>query len=211
MEKALVKFQNETNLPAVIQISDDESYLEVGDSLRRIKGSQKELKELKSTMTKPLDQAKKAIMDMFSVPEQLLTSRESALKKAIVVWEDKLSQMRLAEEARLRDERQKLLEAAEAKAVKLESRGKMEQAEMVRDAVPLPSVVQLDREYAEGISVRKVWKFEVLDREALFNAGRPEFWEVNETALRSFARSTKGAITIPGVRFYQESEIAARS
>jgi DNA polymerase III gamma/tau subunit len=58
----------------------------------------------------------------------------------------------------------------------------------------------------EGVTIRKVWKFRVVDFKSL-----PDTYKLaNEVMLGSIARSDKAAAKVPGVEFYSESVLAAR-
>ncbi len=59
----------------------------------------------------------------------------------------------------------------------------------------------------KGQSLRKTWRAVVTDASLV-----PREWlTVNEQALNAFARSTKGAVPVPGVRFVEETQLASSS
>ena len=75
-------------------------------------------------------------------------------------------------------------------------------------AVSAP-VIEVAREVPKvaGQSVRKTWKARVTDIQQV-----PREWMVvNESALNAFAKSTKGAVKVPGVEFFEESTLASSS
>lgn len=69
-----------------------------GEDLKRIKALQKEVEDKRTSITGPLNQAVKAVNDLFRAPKTYLDTAESTLKKAISVW--LTEQERLAAEAR---------------------------------------------------------------------------------------------------------------
>lgn len=85
--------------------------------------------------------------------------------------------------------------------------------EVAADAVA-PAVL-MESPKAVGISARGTWKAEVTDKAALiaFIATRPDLLhlvDVNQSGLNAMAKALKDAMTMPGVRAYQERTIAAR-
>jgi hypothetical protein len=59
---------------------------------------------------------------------------------------------------------------------------------------------------AAGTSFRSVWKFKVLDLAAVPR----EYMILNEQMVGALARSTKGAMQIPGIEIYEEKTIGGR-
>jgi len=215
-QQALVKYEDiATTLAPAVTVSGPESYDLAAFELRSIKASLGELDTLRKTMTQPLDQAKRAILNLFSLPESRLKQAQDTRRRAILDYDQEQERKRRAEEARLRDLQRMDEEKAEAKAAKLRERGKEEQADAVLAAVaPVPTVVLADRR-PSGISIPKTWKADVIDLSALIShiANNPEHgdWlEAKIPALNAFARSTKGNVNIPGVRFYEDASVSAR-
>lgn len=126
-----------------------------------------------------------------------------------------------AEQARLRKEAEDAVLNAAAVA---EERGDTETAERLLQQpivtptvvaapvfVPLAPVVAPPK--VEGLSFRGAWKASVTDFKALVRAvasGRVPITllAVDEVALGQFARATRGAQAVPGVRFYEERSAA---
>ena len=65
---------------------------------------------------------------------------------------------------------------------------------------------------ASGISVRKIWKARPAGGTKTYNLALVPvgYHLINEQSLTKVAQATKGAIRIPGVEFYEDSNIAAR-
>lgn len=68
------------------------------DDLKGIKALQKEVEEKRTSITGPLNQAVKAVNDLFRAPKDYLDKAESTLKRAMVTWTTE--QERIAAEAR---------------------------------------------------------------------------------------------------------------
>ena len=99
-------------------------YKLAGDDLRQIKALQNEVETQRTNITGPLNQAVKAVNDLFRQPKDFLDQAETKLKRAMVTWSSE--QNRLAAEARAqaeaaaRAERERLaaIERAQAEAAR---------------------------------------------------------------------------------------------
>lgn len=96
------------------QIDSPEMADAAADDLGDIKAKIKALNDQRLSMTRPLDEAKKRIMDLFARPLETLQQAEGTLKKAIADWT--AEQRRIAEE-----ERRKAEEAARKEQQRLEA------------------------------------------------------------------------------------------
>ena len=72
------------------------------DDLMQIKSLQKEVEEKRTSITGPLNQAVKAVNDLFRAPKEYLDKAEATIKRAMVTWTTE--QERLAAEARRKAE-----------------------------------------------------------------------------------------------------------
>jgi flagellar biosynthesis GTPase FlhF len=228
-------------------IDSTEMFSAAGDELRQISTKRKAIEEARLTITRPMDAAKKAVMDFFAQPLELLGQAESLLRGEMLTYkqaEDAKAAAAKAEAERIqREERAKAeverrtaeeaqrkateeartaqaagdkaaqQRAAEAQRVAQEAQETAQaQIELAEIAPPLPVAVAPK---AAGISFRGTWKAEVTDIVQLVTAvaSRPELTaivQVDHAALNQLARATKGSMTIPGVRFYEEQNLAAR-
>lgn len=101
--------------------------------LTKIKALQKSVDDQRKAITKPIDVAKKAVMDLFRAPTDYLEQAEVILKGAIQTFDRAEQQKRIAEQAALEEaarvERARLAaEAAAREAVALEEARKMREA-----------------------------------------------------------------------------------
>ena len=118
-------------------------------------------------------------------------------------------QERLAAQARTEAARQAAQAAAEearkrAEAAAAKAEAKDEQAANVAPA-PVVQVASVAPKVA-GQSLRKTWRAEVTDAAAV-----PREWlVVNQTALDAFARATKGAVAVAGVKFVEDVGLSSR-
>lgn len=83
-------------------IDSHEMFALASEDLKRIKGLQKEVEEKRTGITGPLNQAVKAVNDLFRAPKEYLDKAETTLKRSMVTWTTE--QERLAAEARRKAE-----------------------------------------------------------------------------------------------------------
>ena len=111
-------------------VVNDGQYEVAGGDLKRIKNKMRDLEEMRKNLTRPIDAAKKAVMDFFRKPEEYLRNAESAYKRAMLVYQDEQERQRKAEQDRIRElqrqEQERL--AKEAEAAERESRRLAEEA-----------------------------------------------------------------------------------
>ena len=186
-------------------------YQLAGEELKMIKGRMKELDDLRKSMTRPLDEAKKHIIALFAPAEDGLKKAENLIKRAMLGYQQEQERKRQEEEAKLRkiaeDEQRRRNGLASKQAEKARARGEEDRAQEILDNVPvIPTPVVLkEQPKVKGISTRKVWKFRIVDVSLLPR----EYMIPNEKMLLAFARATKGTIPVPGVEFYAEEVIAS--
>ena len=84
-------------------VSAPEEYKGANDDLRRIKVKTKQLDDLRKSLTKPLDESKKRIMEFFSKPLEFLEKAESAVKSAMLNWQQEQERIRLEEERKIQE------------------------------------------------------------------------------------------------------------
>ena len=204
-------------------IKDQES-LEGAANLRKtIKDFSKQLDEERKKITSPLDQAKKAVMDLFRKPSETLEAAEGVVNKAITSYTVEQERIRREQEEKLRKqaeaEEKKKREALEERARKAAEAGKAEKAEELRQKaaevqVVVPSLASTV-EKVNGLSFRDNWSAQVVDLRALVKAvadGKAplNFLMANQPVLNSQARATKDSMPVPGVKFNCEKSPVGR-
>lgn len=100
------------------------------DDLKQIKALQKDVEEKRTSITGPLNQAVKAVNDLFRSPKEYLEKAEATLKRAMVTWtteQERLAAIARAQaEQAARAERERL--AAEERAQQEAARKAQEEA-----------------------------------------------------------------------------------
>ncbi len=195
-----------------------EQYSASGDVLKRIKAQQRELTDLRMSLTRPLDDAKSRTMALFKPAGDRLARAEQTIKGAMLNFSREQERKRAASEAEARElaekERQRLQRLAEA----ARERGADEKAETFEEraaSVPVP-IVAAEKPAVAGVATRTTWHAEVVDKLELVKAvadGRAPLsaLEPNMVLLNQQARSLKGELAIPGVRAVADEGIAARA
>lgn len=202
---------------ADLVINTQEDLNAAGEVLTNVKTRAKELDAERKKITNPLDEAKKAVMALFKPPIELLTRAENHVKGLILEYDQKKE--REAEEERQRlekiaeQERKKKEKAIEAKIERAKASGKEdkvaeleEEKENVETTIDVP-VVASNIDTPTDVSYRENWTAEVVD----FKTLPDEYKLPNEKMLNSFAKSTKGAIPVPGVKFNMQKVVVART
>ena len=183
-----------------LAINTPEEYEAAGLTLRDIKKRAAELTDLRMSMTRPLDESKRRIMEMFAPVMESLKDAEQAAKGALLGWQD--------EQARLLDEERASLEAAASRAYEEGRETDAVVALEERDMVPL----KVQR--AAGTSTQVRWSGRVVDIDQLIVACASgvlprNLLQVNQSAVDALARATKEATTQHGVEFFATRSIAA--
>lgn len=177
--------------------------------LKRVKDAQKKLDDLRRAITRPLDAAKKAVLDLFRSPESKLTQAESGIKRAMIGFQQAQDRIRREEQAKAEAEARRKQAQLQERASKALASGKPERAmELEHQAATVVApVVHRAAPNVTGINTRDVWKFEVTDPALVPR----EYLMVDEKKLGAVVRALKGDTTIAGVRVWPEQSIAAGS
>ncbi len=198
-----------------LTIKDQAQYESASGILKDVKVTSKIVTEQRRGITVPLDNAKKAVMDLFRKPLEALTKAESIIKKSMITYTDAQERIRkeqedkLARQAKAEEDRKK--KALEDRAKKAEENGNTEKAEALREKkeeVKVDAPVLAPRtETPKGVSYKTKWTAEVVD----FGKLTDEYKLPNMTMLNKMAQATKGAVPIAGVKFKSEKIMASRT
>jgi ATP-dependent Clp protease ATP-binding subunit ClpA len=193
-----------------------EDYSLSGSQLKQVKDAQKKLDTLRKSITRPIDAAKAAVMDLFRAPESKLNQAETSIKRAMVAFQQEQQRLRAEEQRKADEAARKEREKLEAQAAKATASGKVEKAEQLeqRAATVVAPVIQREAPKVAGINTREVWKAECTDLKALVKAiaeGRAPLSLViaNDKVIGAQARSLKGDFVCDGIRVWSEQSIAA--
>ncbi len=216
-----------------LKVVDRESCLNASHLLRSIKTLRSQVAafwaphhEAAAETKRKAEAARKGLADEQARMEAPLIDAEAVLKRSLLEWEAKEEKARLEEERRLQAEAQR-----QAEAVTLAAAADMEReavasgnVEMLAEAIdileqPIEApvvVVQKAVPKVQGVTYRDQWKahpeIDIKKLAAAVAAGTvpTTFLAPNMTAINQFARSTAGTQSVPGVRLYNDRQIAAR-
>jgi hypothetical protein len=196
-----------------VQIDTAEQNAAAAVMLGEIKGRAKDMDTLRRSMTRPLDDAKRRIMDLFRPIEQQLADAEQHIKGQMLAFARQEQRRLDAERAAADAERQRLT----AEAIKAAEEGRYTDAVVAAEeyqAVPEPPRAPAR---AAGTSIVPTYRAEVTDLAALVlavasGAAPLSMVRADESALGAYARATKQEGEVfPGVRFYREDSVRAQA
>lgn len=192
-------------------ITTDAELKGAAEFLRAVKTRMKEVTEKRFSLTRPLDESKKNIIEMFEPHLSLLADAETKLKGAILAYERIVAEKR-AEEQRRADEiarkeeeerKERLLETAE----KALANGDVAIAakfaeEALSTRVVAPNIAAIAR---PGVSVRSKWSYRIIDEKKI----PQEFWILDLKKIGGYVRTMKEKTLIPGIEVFEEEVVAS--
>lgn len=222
-----------------IVIKCQKDYVYAGECLKQVKKKAKDLEIMRLSITKPLNDAKNAVMDLFRKPSNILAAAEGKVKKCMIDYtveqerilkekEEKLRRQAEAEEARKRKVLEEQARKQEAKAEELRRKAKeadeKERQRLEEKAKEADERAEQRREKKEEVHIEAP----VLDKTVKTPTGvsyrekwyavvvdksklNIQYLEANMSLLNKFAQATKGKINLPGVEFKFERILASRS
>lgn len=212
-----------------VVIQNQGQYEQASELLRKVKDRYREIEEWRKTATKPIDAAKKAIMDLVREPLEMLEQAEKTIKQCMISYTEEQEQKareiqrKLEEEAQKKAEQERKAKEEQERAWRkkqkaLEEAGRLDEARKAQEKadqraleaeavqVALVPVIAPIIETPEGVSYSVIWKAEVVD----ISQVPREYMIPNLQALDGVARATKGSIEIPGVRFISQKILSSR-
>lgn len=199
-------------------IHNANDYQTAADNLKTIKSKHNEIEQLRKTLKAPILEAGRKLDTFFKKPLNALVLAEKDYKRIMVDYQEKQERLQREAEKKARDEHARQQQEAEELALKEIENGNDEKADQIlsaAEAMPAPIVVT-NKPTVEGISKRDNWKAEITDLSALVKAvaeGKAPMTmiQANTKTIGQMARALKGSVNYPGVRFYNDKTIAARS
>ncbi len=208
-EEGALLITRATSFPVDVQgvkINTPEEAQAAVDQTRQIKALAAEIEEYRKSLTKPLDDEKKAIMDTFRPATEFLAKCELVLKGSITTFNQeqariaaaaekerqRLAQIELDRQAKEQADAEALLAQAEeaalagdtAAAEALEAQAMAAQAQAAPISTYVPPVATKPR----GASSRTIWKCKVVNPALLDRA----YLMPNQVVLDALAATAKG-------------------
>lgn len=206
-----------------LEVTNDQEAETVTEVLSRIAATTKKVKAARLTITRPLDESKRAAMDLEKAILSPLEPVDRTLRKGLGEYQAELQRKIREEQERLDRERReaeakaraeaeeaarKAAEATEEEADEAEAEADLARArELVKQAEPRREVVPAaPMKAASGTaSTRMRWQATVTNEAEVPR----EFLKVDQVAINKAVR--EGAREIPGVTIEQVPEVAVRS
>jgi hypothetical protein len=196
-------------------VTDQQSYANAAELCKDIKSRINQITDY----WKPLKEAAaKQHKDICAKEKELLTpfsTAETDLKNKMEAWQrQKLEEERQAREEQER-RRQEEAELLLKEAAKADTEGNAERSEFLFEAAENVSnmyIPEAKQEKTAGTAAKTVWKARVVNASLVpVSVACAIIRPVDEKVLNDLARASKGNMTIPGVEFYEDIQIAIRS
>jgi hypothetical protein len=170
----------------------------------------KDLETERLSQTRPIDEAKKKIMELYKPVEDACKTMVEQLKKAIGAYDAEERRRAFEEQERLRKEaeeaarkeRERLAKLAEKQIDKGQEEKAEETIQKIDQVQAFAPVVTPQIVHQKGESVRKVMKFEVVD----FKALPDEYKLSDDVKIRKVVNALKMDTNIPGVKVWEEEQ-----
>lgn len=201
-------------------IANPDQYQAAASELLRIKTVRTRIAEVMDPVVAAAHQTHKLATGKRAELMAPLDEAERAIKLALGAYDQEQRRKAAEEEARLRAiaEAEAAKERARlaAQAEKALEKGKEDKAADLLDqaaaVIPMAPIVAPQVVKVAGVSSRVVWRARVVNPQTVpAYVGGVEIREINLGALNRLAAMTKGPSQIPGVEFYEETQIAAAS
>lgn len=191
-----------------LAVASGEEFRIASEELRGIKTYRKRVDDTFGPLVKSAHEAHKQLLATKATFDGPAAQAETIIKRKMGDWELAERKRAAEEERRLREEARKVEEERRlAEAEALEAQGQDEQAEAVI-AAPAPApvvVVRPDIPKVQGVSVRKSWKFRIVNAALIPR----QYLIPDEKRIGEHARSMKETASIAGVEFYEEAVTSA--
>lgn len=193
-----------------IVIQDSQSFERAGGILTAIKALRGEINEAFDPIIKKAYAAHKEAVAQKKRAEVPLVEAEKYLKPQIAKYIAEQERIQRAEEERLRYEAAKQAEEEQLQAALAaeEAGDRAEAAAIIEDDNPLPPIILSDpTPKLEGVSVRKLWKFRIVD----VNKIPRQYMLPDEKAIGAVVRGLRDKANIPGIEVYAVDSVAAEA
>ena len=198
---------------AEVTISNDAEMQSVGNLLRMIKTRAGEMTDKRMEITRPMDESKARIMGLFKPIEEKLKNAETIIKRGILSYQQKIAdenrrlQLEADKAAKEAEERRKAAIVRDAEQAMEQGKPELAVAYIEKaEAVYIAPVNVAKERRPEGISMSKIWTYEIVDAAKIPR----EFLMIDEKKLQKYAANMKDTAKVEGVRFFEDSIISAR-
>jgi len=169
-----------------IQINNEEDYRSTADLIAKLKETGSRIKNIKESITKPLNEALRNTRELFAPIESQFTNAESIVKTKILEYKRKI-------DAEVAKQEAKIAKGVESGRLKIETaEKKLDQIERVENTT---------KGKIGEVQIRKIKKVRIID----INLLPREYLIPNDTLIR---KDALGGKKIEGVEIYEEDVVA---
>lgn len=202
-----------------VEIHSHTDYETAAGQLAKIKAAAKSIEDQRKSLTKPLDDRKKEVMDFVRPFTDALSSAETIFKNGLIAFDNEQERLRKLAEAEAEEKRRKEEAKLLAQAEKAEASGKGEKAEALREiaastVVATPAVSAPQK--VSGVSSRKTYSCKVTNMMELVKAVAAgtvplQALQVDQSFLNKMAAAFKDEFSYPGCSLEVGTSMAVRA
>jgi hypothetical protein len=210
---ALQALREEANATEINSLEDAQK---ATDRISDVKARANNLVARRKQITKPLDDAKSSVMDLFRPAVEAAEFFETTLKRKLVDYNNKVEEENRKIQLEAQEKARKEQEKLEVKATKAEENGNFEKAEQLQfQAASVVAAPVLRQTKVYGSCVRTIYKCRLVSLQQLMKSileGKAPITLVsfNEAEANKLAMALKGGMTYDGVEFYVDKSVAIR-
>lgn len=192
-----------------LKVVTADQYEAATDTLKTVKSRWAAIEAERVKIKKPIDDAAKAVQNLFRVPLETLASAEQVIKGKLALYLKAQEQAAREAQAKLDEAARKQREALEVRAAKAEESGKVEKAEALQQqaAAVVAPIVTVAAPKVTGLATKKVWKYRIVNPTLVPD----EYWVIDESKLSKVTQALKADTNIPGIEVYEENQLSVRA
>lgn len=190
-------------------VSNPEQYRDAGERLTLLMGAKKRLEDMRTRITKPINDGLKGINNLFRTPGDTLANAERLIKSKLGAYQTEQERLARIEQDRVNAIAQKEQDRLNELARRAAEAGRMGAAEkhQERAAAVVAPVVQREAPKVAGVAMRDAWKWALENIDLVPR----EYLMLDESKVNRYVTAMKADAKIAGVRVYSEKQIAAGS
>lgn len=206
LQVKIESYQKEGAELSRIVITNNEQYEQSIAFGKQVQAKIKELETEKKKITDPLEQSKKAAIELFRKPIDFLTTVKNDINTKALAYYNEQERIRRAAEQKLQEEAAEKQRKLDEQIMLKEADGKStDKLEQKKAEIVVPKL-QTAVPKINGAFVKKTWRARVIDFKSL-----PDDYKLpNEPMLNGLAKSSEGKMVIPGVEFYEDAGFVNR-
>lgn len=206
LKQKIEQYQNDGVLLAKFTVDTNEKYEQAIMLGKQIQNKIKELETEKKKITDPIEQSKKAVIELFRKPLEVLTSAKNLINSQGLMFCEKQERIRLEAEQKLRLESEAKQRKIDEQIAKKQAEGKSTEKLEQKKAEIITPVLQSNVTKVSGTYIKETHKARVID----FKLLPDEYKIVNQMLIDGIAKTTDGKAIIPGVEMYIDKQLINR-